>query len=297
MSSFAPPAQVPPTPQQIADALTDAAVTAHLDATAVRSKIDAATVTANLTAAAVTANLTSAAVDAALTQAGVTAKLDAVAVRGKIDAATITSNLTDAAVTAHLTPAAVDAAVTIAGITAKLDATAVRGKIDAVTVTANLTSAAVDAALTAAGVTAKLTDAAVAAHMPKIGFYAHKNGTNQSFASNTPALVTFGTEVYDTGNAFASSRWTPPAGYVVLSAACFLAPATTANVILTLRKNNVAMQVDQQLFASGELVVATMDKASGTDYYEVWLEVVATTGDINGGVQYTHFAGQIIAPP
>lgn len=48
--------------------------------------------------------------------------------------------------------------------------------------------------------------------------YAHKNGTTQSvsFTGGTPVLVTFGTEVYDTDNRFASSVLTVNSGEVWL---------------------------------------------------------------------------------
>jgi hypothetical protein len=77
-------------------------------------------------------------------------------------------------------------------------------------------------------------------------FSAHKNGTPQLFVTNVNTKVTFTTEAYDVGSYYdaANSKWTPPAGGVLLVAAVTMdATFTTVNNwYLFIYKNGAAFK-------------------------------------------------------
>lgn len=132
---------------------------------------------------------------------------------------------------------------------------------------------------------------------------AHKNGTDQTGVTSAVATkVTFGTEVWDIGAAFASSTWTPPAGrYQITSVVRF----TNANAVdnetleITLYKNGSA----HKLFTGKRGGAATQSvggswlvEANGTDTFEIYaLKGGAGDGTIGGNAAETYFFGTTIA--
>lgn len=132
-----------------------------------------------------------------------------------------------------------------------------------------------------------------------VGFSAHKNGTDQTgVADSTYTQLTFGTEIYDNGNFFASNAWTPPAGHVVISAG-LLASGTIASgsdCIVSIYKNAAAFKssVSGTATNEGSAGISITDTANGTDVYTafVYVDTTAGTGTINGGSTVTFFMGE-----
>jgi hypothetical protein len=135
-----------------------------------------------------------------------------------------------------------------------------------------------------------------------VGFSAHKNGTSQTGVSNaTDTKITFDTEIYDVGSCYdtATSRWTPPAGMVMLNAVIASATVmqTTGNYFyLTIYKNGSPFKFDTGPKSKGDdgVSITVLDQANGTDYYEVYAYGVANSGgtwNVAGGAGGTFFQG------
>ncbi len=133
----------------------------------------------------------------------------------------------------------------------------------------------------------------------KSSFIAHKNGTDQAISSpSTDTILTWSNEDFDLGGNFASSRWTPPAGIVLLRAQAFVVPAAGPTPVeIAIYKNGVvARKVQQTITTSGgEVAITLMDPTGGTDYYEVSIMIGGTTGTVNGQGAYTFFNGTLIS--
>ncbi len=132
-------------------------------------------------------------------------------------------------------------------------------------------------------------------------FLATKGGTDQTgLASGVFTQMTFGTEVYDQGNYFASNAWTPPAGIVRLTAS-FIAqddggaiPADSSVAIAIYKNGSVlrqANEMSQATLAFADLSVD--DEADGNDTYDARAFVVTDGGTylVAGNVAYTWFSG------
>lgn len=135
-------------------------------------------------------------------------------------------------------------------------------------------------------------------------FSAHKNGVDQTgVADSTFTLVTWGTEVYDVGNYFASNTWTPPAGKVSLKAA-FLASglwSAGAQVAISLYKNGGALKQANWYAGApnlGAALIVCDDIANGTDAYTIqaYLDVSSSTGTLNGAANNSYFCGHWFSP-
>lgn len=132
-------------------------------------------------------------------------------------------------------------------------------------------------------------------------FRAHKNGTDQTgVADFTDTLVTFGTEVYDVGGLFASSRWTPPAGRKVRLSAQARITGTigTGNYCyIAIFKNGAVLAVGVPVVAIAlndhSVSVSCEDAPIGADYYEafVFVDTVSGTATVNGSTASTSFSG------
>lgn len=136
----------------------------------------------------------------------------------------------------------------------------------------------------------------------KASFSVNKNGTDQTgIASATPTQLTFGTEVWDVGNYFASNAWTPPAGKVSFTAQIRIVGTLTAggDFDLYLYKNGVAYKIFRNVNSTtteniGNLVLD--DIANGTDVYTLFVQGTASSGTITAkGVDtYTWWQGKMI---
>jgi len=136
-------------------------------------------------------------------------------------------------------------------------------------------------------------------------FSAHKNGTDQTgVASGTYTKVTFGTKLYDVDNTFdavTNSRWTPPAGIVLIDASVWVTGTWPAGqpIVAVIYKNGVAFRggfVDTGLANDGVGSISMTDSANGTDYYELFSQVSTTSGTatFKGNPTWTWFMGTIL---
>jgi hypothetical protein len=136
-------------------------------------------------------------------------------------------------------------------------------------------------------------------------FSVNKNGTDQTgIASATFTQVTFGTELYDVGNFFASNAWTPPAGKVHMSADISFSGSNipaASNCAVAIFKNAASfMQVSANPFTNaGAGVVSIDDIANGSDAYTVSVFITTgggTTATVTGNAVQTRFTGHWISP-
>jgi hypothetical protein len=130
-------------------------------------------------------------------------------------------------------------------------------------------------------------------------FSAHKNGSDQSVPASTATKLTFGTEVYDVGTAFSSSRWTPPAGKVQITAQAQITFANTSRYfILSIYKNGSELKSMPTRWAFADICalnIQIQDTANGTDYYEVYAFHDDTASlSVEGDSQRTFFMGTMI---
>lgn len=137
-------------------------------------------------------------------------------------------------------------------------------------------------------------------------FSAHKNGVDQTgISSGVDTKVTFGTEVFDVGSYFDSatnSRWTPPAGKVMITAQLWITGTFTGSTGAT----NLNIYKNGSLFRAGffytggtNASVATctiIDNPNGTDYYEVYVNQTTSSGTVTvkGAATWTFFMGTLL---
>lgn len=137
----------------------------------------------------------------------------------------------------------------------------------------------------------------------RASFYANKNNVDQTGITSAITKVTFGTAYWDTGSFYstANSRWTPPAGKVRIGAGIRVGSGLVnqTTLLLAIYKNGA------QLLYSGQVTtpsiqsfsaISTIDIASGTDYYEIWVlgTPSASTFSVDGSVAVTNFFGEQI---
>lgn len=136
------------------------------------------------------------------------------------------------------------------------------------------------------------------------GFFAHKNGTAQTGIANTTfTKITFGTETFDIGSYYdtSNSRWTPPAGRILIGARLYWSGGVNINSgFQTVIYKNGSYLTGGLEWASTTAIqtvcYAVLD-TNGTDYYEIYgyggtassLTVDGTTGG-----QYTAFFGTVL---
>lgn len=132
-------------------------------------------------------------------------------------------------------------------------------------------------------------------------FSAHKNGTDQTgIASGVNTKLTFTTEVFDIGSFYdaANSKWTPPAGMVQITAATSVSNQTVNTVgQIIIFKNGVAYK--KAVISTGAtndgVFVSIIDRANGTDFYEIYLNAFSsTTITSTGFATTTYFMGFVL---
>ena len=143
----------------------------------------------------------------------------------------------------------------------------------------------------------------------KPAFIATKSDTTQTVAHNTWTKITFNNEVYDSDNAFASSRFTVPSGeggkyFFTFQLDCQQGSVLMRTLFASYYKNgatignyiDIETRTDSPLY---EFVVKTpiiLDLSAG-DYIEVYLKPQTTTGtpdvDVKSASSYfkTFFSG------
>lgn len=135
-------------------------------------------------------------------------------------------------------------------------------------------------------------------------FSVHNNGVDETgIGSAAFTQVTFSTEVYDVGNNFASSTWTPPAGKVNTSAGTVIFGTATlgATAGIAFYKNGtiykqVALSVNAAGVAGGGIAID--DIANGTDAYTLRATITLTggTATVQGLAISTWWMGHWIGP-
>ena len=143
-------------------------------------------------------------------------------------------------------------------------------------------------------------------------FLAHLNGSNQSLsagaglgstASSQSVKLAATTEVFDNNSKYtaASSRWTPPAGTVTMSAQALFISTTMAagnGAVMSIFKNGTIYKsgVTYQPIANGSLTasITLVDQANGTDYYEAFVVINASAATVFGDTTFTYFGGELI---
>lgn len=128
-------------------------------------------------------------------------------------------------------------------------------------------------------------------------FSVHNNGVAQSIPNNAFTQLTFSTEVFDNGSAFASNAWTPPAGRpVLLTGAVTLPTVSAALTTIEVYKNGAVYKRGVMTLGSGSnaqtLTVQCIDIPNGTDVYT--LRAFQNTGaavNTVGNAELTYFQG------
>jgi hypothetical protein len=152
--------------------------------------------------------------------------------------------------------------------------------------------------LDATSVSASAISVANVQEFPRQAFSAHKKGTNQTSASHS---LTFGTEDFDIGGAYASSAWVPAAGKSRLKVQVQLTWTTagTGNVILSINKNGTAFREKFETYDTSDDSAHTIDldclvDANGTDSFTA-AAVLSGTGVasvIAGATPRSFFCGE-----
>lgn len=138
--------------------------------------------------------------------------------------------------------------------------------------------------------------------LPK--FLVTKGGVDQTIPHNTVTVVTFGTEVYDINNNFASNTWTPTGGgsfarLTISLTMAGLTPGTTAQLFIF--KNGVNHRQIGEITDSGGINVnarffGTCDVPINGTTDALDLRILQNTGvdeTVLGEVTYTYFSGQV----
>jgi hypothetical protein len=133
----------------------------------------------------------------------------------------------------------------------------------------------------------------VSGNMPAFSAYAN---TNQTFTSSTHTKVTFTTELFDTNNNFASSRFTPTvAGYYQMSSA-LTANVSNTRYLVELYKNgtrcNVFADMSTTVNTLGGSVLVYMN--GSTDYLEMYVYMTAVSPELYGIQDSTWFTGSLV---
>lgn len=138
------------------------------------------------------------------------------------------------------------------------------------------------------------------------GFSVHKNASDQTgIVDSTFTIITWSTEIFDTGSNFASNTWTPPVGLITTSATLNTSgtnQALGAFFIVSIFKNGTRFK-DQYLevIAAATPISATVsmvDQANGTDTYDVrvFIDTTGSTGTVSGVATQTYWTGMAFGP-
>lgn len=125
-----------------------------------------------------------------------------------------------------------------------------------------------------------------------------RGGANQAITTATVTALDWTTEVFDLGDYFdpVSDCWTPPRGRVDIAAQVALSDALAGDVTrLDIAKNGTVVATAYGR-GDGQHTVAVAlrgDEATGTDYYQITVNVAGTAGTrtINGNGNLTYFYG------
>lgn len=133
-------------------------------------------------------------------------------------------------------------------------------------------------------------------------FSAHNNGVAQSIPTGLFTKLTFSTELFDTGNRFAASTWTPPAGRPVMLIGHMTIP-TVANsqALISIYKNGAEFKRGTQAITptidNVGVHVSCIDVPNGTDTYDLWaFQNAGASKNTDGTSTTTYFQATTITP-
>lgn len=134
-----------------------------------------------------------------------------------------------------------------------------------------------------------------------VSFSVHRNAVNFAVNDNTPTVVAFTTEVWDTNLNFdtGTSRFTPPAGkYQLTGAVCCAAGAGVdqSAIVVAVYKNGAQYKSGNFATMSGTGVtgsaVSCLVDANGTDYFQLYVtQVSGAPMTMTGAATDTYFQG------
>lgn len=132
-------------------------------------------------------------------------------------------------------------------------------------------------------------------------FSANKNGVNQSIPNGVATKLTFTTEAWDIGGYYdaPNSKWVPPAGTVLISAAVESLLNAGKIMQIFLAKNGVGYQDGGTLAvvntSSTVITGCWLAQANGTDYFEIFFQQFDTVSqNAIGTASATYFQGTMI---
>jgi len=138
------------------------------------------------------------------------------------------------------------------------------------------------------------------------GFFAFKSAGQSGLVHNTYTKITFNTERFDIGNYYdtSTSRWTPPAGLVLITAASYADSAGASNsTSATAIAKNGSIYLQSLDFGGVAGAVPNnpiflIDSCNGTDFYEVYdfyqSATAANDGHVDSNPIQTYFSGMLI---
>jgi hypothetical protein len=137
-------------------------------------------------------------------------------------------------------------------------------------------------------------------------FSATLSASQTGVASNTTTLVTFNTVSYNVGSFFNTStnRWVPPAGTIVLDACTYatgsLSTAGSFSTFIYKNGSGLYQAVNDVVTTQGGNCITVQDRANGTDYYQVYVNVTTTAGTAtlgnNTAPALNFFQGHWVSP-
>jgi hypothetical protein len=123
-------------------------------------------------------------------------------------------------------------------------------------------------------------------------------GADQTVPVSAATKLNFNTVLYNQNGKYsaANQRWTPAAGPVQIEIQAFCSTGTIATFVVMLYKNGALFR--QLNITNNFALMAVVDTANGTDYYEAWVDPAGGTGPftISSNGTYTFFQGFAIAP-
>lgn len=136
-------------------------------------------------------------------------------------------------------------------------------------------------------------------------FQANNSGAAQTgIVSNTDTKIAMLTEEFDIGSLYdgaTNSRWTPPAGKIRISGGVSYSGTLTATSSATIYiyKNGSIFKTTflrHGSTASNYAMITALDNANGTDYYELWINIVTASGTaaILQSATYSNFCGHMV---
>ena len=137
----------------------------------------------------------------------------------------------------------------------------------------------------------------VSGNMPAFSAYASSNTT---LTNSAWTKVNFQTEVFDTNNNFASSRFTPTvAGYYQLNATVGFTGSVSSESIIAIYKNGSWYQQGLDIITTGGSLLYRIcgnwlvDANGTTDYFEVYV-IQGSSRDATLGQTQTYFTGAMV---